>query len=161
MIIAQAKGTPDQISGRCIGSLYQVYFTLKFKGKMLEAPRGRWPVMEGTPMTEWTGMFGLPIPGEVTSLPVMNHKLPVEVTIGTWEYGETAEIMHNGSYDKEKNDVDKLMKYIADNGYVLNGMHEEIYIKGPGIFGRGNPDKYETIIRYPVKKAETLKRKKK
>jgi hypothetical protein len=161
MITAQANGTAEEISGKCISSLYQVYFSLKFKGKMMEAPRGRWPVMEGVPANQWTGIFGMPVSAEITSLPVLKQKLPVEVKLGSWDYGDTAEFLYIGSYDNEKPAVEALMKFIADSGYIINGMHEEIYIKGPGMFGKGNPAEYETIIRYPVKKAEVKNKNKK
>ena len=37
---------------------------------------------------------------------------------------------------------------------VLQGEHEEEYIKGPGMLSKGNPQKYLTIIRYRVKQAK-------
>ena len=151
VIIAQAKGKPAEISGKCIGALYQVYFKLKFKGKKMEPPRGRWPVTLNTPENQWTAVFALPIPEEITTLPEVKN-LPVEVKIGYWEYGQTAEMLHKGPYEKEMITTEAMKKYIAENGFEIAGTHEEIYIKGPGMFGKGNPENYKTIIRYPVKK---------
>ena len=68
----------------------------------------------------------------------------------TWEYGEVAEILHIGSYATENPTVEKLHQFITESGYEIVGPHEEEYLKGPGMFGKGNPDKYQTIIRYPV-----------
>ena len=34
------------------------------------------------------------------------------------------------------------------------GEHEEEYLRGPGMFSKGDPEKYLTIIRYRVKKAK-------
>ena len=42
------------------------------------------------------------------------------------------------------------MKFIADKGYVVAGPHEEEYLAGPGMVAE--PAKYQTIIRYQVKK---------
>ncbi len=36
---------------------------------------------------------------------------------------------------------------------MTTGEHEEEYLKGPGMFGTGGPEKYLTIIRYRLKKA--------
>lgn len=160
MIIAEAKGKPEEISGKCIGSLYRVYFKLKFKGKMMEPPRGRWPVSLNTPQGQWTAAFALPIPEEITALPEMKN-LPVEVKMGYWEYGQTAEVLHKGPYEKEVVTIETLKKFITENGYKITGTHEEIYIKGPGMFGKGNTENYKTLIRYPVKKIEAAVKKNK
>jgi hypothetical protein len=37
---------------------------------------------------------------------------------------------------------------------IIVGEHEEEYVRGPGMFSRGDPEKYLTIIRYRVKKAQ-------
>jgi hypothetical protein len=161
MLLAGERGTPEKISMDCIGSLYGVYFTLNYKDKVMAAPRARWPIMPDKPQAEWVGIFGIPVPEEVNTLPVLKKKTPVEVKIGYWEYGDTAEIAHSGSYDSEGKTVDKLMQYIKEKGYVVSGPHEEVYIKGPGMFGKGDPNKYITLIRYQVKKAEAAGKKKK
>lgn len=153
MILAGARGTPGKISGDCIGSLFNMFFSMNYKGKVMAAPRARWPILPETTENEWVGIFGLPVPEEVTTLPVLKKKNTVEVKIGYWEYGETAEITHVGGYDKEQPSVDRLQKFIKDSGYEIAGPHEEVYIKGPGMFGKGDPSKYVTLIRYQVKKA--------
>jgi effector-binding domain-containing protein len=65
-----------------------------------------------------------------------------------------AEILHIGPYDREEPDIARLTGFIKDNGYSIIGDHEEEYLKGPGMFSKGNPEKYYTIIRYRVKKAQ-------
>ncbi len=152
MLVAEASGTPEKISGDCIMSLYQVYFGLKFSGKLMEPPHGRWPAEIPKEGTTWKGVFGIKIPESVTVLPEMKKKTAVDVKIGYWEYGDTAEILYKGPYEGETPTVDKLKSFIKAEGYKINGAHEEIYLKGPGMFGKGDPQKYMTIIRYPVKK---------
>jgi hypothetical protein len=161
MLLAGARGTPEKISAECIGSLYAVYFPLKMKDKVMAAPRARWPILPDTKQSEWVGIFGIPIPEEVNAVPVLKKKTPVEVKIGYWEYGETAEIAHSGSYDSETTTVETLQKFIKEKGYAISGPHEEVYVKGPGMFGKGDPKKYITIIRYQVKKADVPAKKKK
>ena len=48
--------------------------------------------------------------------------------------------------------VEKLKSFVATNGYEIAGDHEEEYLKGPGMFSKGNPDEYYTILRYQVRK---------
>lgn len=154
MILAGSRGTAEKIAGDCIGSLYSVYFAMKYKGKVMAAARARWPILPDTDKGEWVGIFGIPVPEEITAVPETGKKTAVEVKLGYWDYGDTAEIVHFGGYDAEKPAVDKLLQYIREKGYVTAGPHEEVYIKGPGMFGKGDPKKYITLIRYQVKKAE-------
>jgi hypothetical protein len=63
-----------------------------------------------------------------------------------------AEIFHIGPYSEEPHTIAKLYQFIKDNGYKLVGAHEEEYLKGPGMFSKGNSAKYQTIIRYRIKK---------
>lgn len=61
-----------------------------------------------------------------------------------------AEILHIGPYSAEVPTTERLQSYIKEKGYRVIGVHEEEYLKGPGMFGKGNPEKYYTIIRYRV-----------
>ena len=78
----------------------------------------------------------------------------MKASLETWEYGEVAEILHIGPYNKEEPTVNKLMNFIKEQGYEVAGLHEEEYLKGPTMAGPGDPEKYLTIIRYRVKKKE-------
>jgi hypothetical protein len=156
MLLAGSRGTAENIAGDCIGSLYNVYFSLNIKDKVMAAPRARWPILPKTPAKEWVGIFGIPVPEEVNKLPVLKKKNPVEVKLGYWEYGEVAEIVHTGSYDSEDTTVEKLKQFVKEKGYVISGPHEEVYIKGPGMFGKGDTKKYLTLLRYQVKKTGVL-----
>jgi hypothetical protein len=60
-----------------------------------------------------------------------------------------------GGYDKEKPTIERLKAFIEQSGYEIAGLHEEEYLRGPGMIFRGNPDTYLTIIRYPVRKKVT------
>jgi len=96
----------------------------------------------------WQGAAALPLPANVTSVPDVAHEnLTVRMVI--WKYGETAEILHIGPYEKEAPTGKKLKEYIEKQGYEITGSHEEVYLRGPGTpFCK--PENYYTIIRYPV-----------
>ena len=154
MLIAKVKGIPEKSSKLAMSVLFKTFFQLKRQTKeiTLQPPRARWPKSADTPIEEWIGIYGLPITDQVTSLPKTKENSPIKVELATWEYGEVAEILHTGPYDQEKPTIEKLHNFITTQGYQISGMHEEEYIKGPGMFGKGQPKKYKTIIRYPVKK---------
>jgi len=70
------------------------------------------------------------------------------ISLTMWEYGQCAEILHIGPYDQEDTTIQRLEEYVEAQGYVLAGVHEEEYIRGPTMSGPGNPDEYVTVLRY-------------
>lgn len=152
MLVLTGYGDPDKASGEAISALFKAYYQLKHAIKDLPpaAPRARWLQPVGKPKEEWAGFFGVPVPEEADRSMLSEDAREAGITIEHWDYGEVAEIMHEGPYDKEESDVETLHRFIDEQGYRIAGMHEEEYIKGPGMIFRGNPDKYLTIIRYPV-----------
>jgi hypothetical protein len=153
----EAKGEPGSVGGQAFGLLFKTYFQLKGvpKGPQQPAPRARWPLPLETPKGEWIGRYAMPVPDNVDSLPSQGDGTPgLRVELTTWEYGDVAEILHVGPYDREEPTVARLTQFIKDCRYEIVGEHEEEYLKGPGMFGKGNPEKYLTIIRYRVKKVQ-------
>jgi len=148
VIEIEMKGVPADISGKAISKLIKVYFSLKGIGNSRIVIRARWLKSFTVPQNEQEAIFAIPIPDTASRLP----KNETKVKINTWEYGEVAEILHIGTYDNEMTDVERLLRFVKDSGYKIAGLHEEEYIKGPGILLKGNPNKYYTIIRYRVSK---------
>jgi hypothetical protein len=68
--------------------------------------------------------------------------------------GVSAQIMHIGIYSEEGPTIEKLHKFIHENGYELSGKHHEIYLSDPH---KAAPDKMKTIIRQPVTNERYLK----
>ena len=64
--------------------------------------------------------------------------------------GLSLQIMHIGPYDTEPATLEKVQAYAAEEGYVLSGIHHEIYLGNPL---RAQPEKLKTILRHPVTKA--------
>ncbi|MFC1724283.1 hypothetical protein ACFL4T_01560 [candidate division KSB1 bacterium] len=155
VLVVEAKGNPNVIGGQAFGLLFQLYYMMKDtpKGPMQPAPRARWPVDLESPKSDWTGFYALPVPEKVTELPPIKPPQGLKASLTTWEYGEVVEILHIGPYDKEEPTVKKLMDFVKEQGYEVFGRHEEEYLKGPTMAGPGDPEKYQTIIRYRVKKA--------
>jgi hypothetical protein len=157
MLVVEAKGDPTLMGGEAFSLLFKTYFKLKGvpKGPKQPAPRARWPLSVNTPKEQWVGRYGMPVP-EGVALPADVAASPsgLQAHVVTWEYGQVAEILHVGAYDNEEPTIRKLLQFVKDNGFQAMGEHEEEYLKGPGLFSKGDPQNYLTIIRYRLKKAE-------
>jgi hypothetical protein len=156
VIMVETRGAPSQTAGPALGLLFKTYFKIKGAGKgpHQSAPKSRWPVADTTDPSTWTGRFAMAVPEAVTEVPPVDAPAGLKVVLTTWEYGDVAEILHVGPYSREKPTVQKLLDFIKIQGCEVVGEHEEEYLKGPGMFGPGDPEKYYTIIRYRVKKTE-------
>ncbi len=144
MLIVEAKGDPSVVAKDAFGKLFSTFF--KLPGVKMAPPRGRWLGDLTGPKEDWVGLYALPLPESVTSLPADMEGVKIE----EWEYGEVAEILHIGAYSEETPTIEKLNAFIAAQGYKIAGPHEEEYLKGPGMVS--DPAEYWTIIRYQVKK---------
>lgn len=157
MLVVEATGDPTTVGAQAFGLLFQLYYgsPVTPKGPGQPAPRARWPGDFDTPRDEWLGIYAIPVPGEMSTLP--DHTAPPGFTakLSTWNYGDVAEVLHVGPYDREEPTIQRLREFIAAAGYVIDGPHEEEYIRGPTMAGPGDPERYLTILRYEVTKAES------
>jgi hypothetical protein len=144
MLVVEKKGDPTEVAGAAFQLLFSTFF--KLPGARMAPPRARWLNTLTDPRDEWVGLYALPLPDSVDSLPA-----GVEgVKIDFWEYGEVAEILHIGAYSEETPTIEKLFAFISEQGYEIAGPHEEEYLRGP----ESGPDtsRYMTIVRYQIKK---------
>ena len=135
MAVVVTKGDPNKVAAKAMpalyGSIYKLKFELKKKGIDFKVGRlrARWPDAHLVQKGRWTGIWGLPIPDEVTEIP---QKTPeVEVKIETWQYGTVAQILHLGPHKEEGPAVERLHRFIKDSGYEIAGTHEEEYLTSP------------------------------
>jgi effector-binding domain-containing protein len=150
MAVVHTKGDPNKVLPKIMPALYGSVYTLKFDLKRkgiafkVGALRGRWPDAHLVPKDQWTGLLGLAVPADTISIP---QKVPeTEVKLETWDYGSVAQILHKGPYRTEGPTVEKLHKFIAENGYEIAGDHEEEYLTSPKAKAQ------KTLIRYPIRK---------
>jgi hypothetical protein len=151
MLVVEVKGDPNKSGKEAFGQLFKSFYALKkeYRTIKMAPPRARWPFSFNEPKEEWIGKYALPLPDEVEQLP-QSDKISSTMRLEIWYGGKVAEILHLGSYGKETATIEKLMAFIEAQGYQISGDHEEEYLKGPGMFSKGNPKKYRTIIRYEV-----------
>ena len=151
MAVVYGKGAPDKVFPDLMPVLFGSVYTLKFELKKKGLPsfkvsglRTRYPDAHLVPVDEWTHVIGLPVPDETFSLP---QKVGgAEVRIENWQYGTVAQILHLGAYNQEEASVERLYRFIEDNGYEITGVHEEEYLTRP------DARVIKTLIRYTVKK---------
>jgi hypothetical protein len=149
MAVVYTKGDPSVAGSEKVPAIFASVNAVipYYKEKGIEFPReplrARWPDLGYLPREEWTGIWGLPIPFAVDSLP--QEAEGVEVKIEVWEYGKVAQILHLGPYATEGPSVERLKEFVAKSGYEIIGTHEEEYLTLPGA-----PDP-KTIIRYRIR----------
>jgi len=154
MLVVEVKGDPNYVGGKAFSTLFSAYYKLKDNPKSFQiAPRARWPLSLDIPKDQWLGRYALPV-SETAKLPddFKQSDPSMKVEIQNWKYGDIAEILHIGPYDKETPTIERLHNFIEGKGYRVIGEHEEEYLKGPGTLGKGDPNKYYTIIRLRIAK---------
>jgi len=154
VLVVEAKGDPNLIGGQVFSLLFKTYYSLKDNAKDFRvAARARWPHIIATlPKEQWLGWYALPV--SATARLPYDFKAPpgLKVSLAVWHYGTMAEILHIGPYSAEATTIVRLKDFIKARGYRITGEHEEEYLKGPSLFGPGDPDNYYTIIKCQVVK---------
>jgi DNA-binding transcriptional MerR regulator/DNA gyrase inhibitor GyrI len=59
-------------------------------------------------------------------------------------------LIHKGPYDQLGPSYAKAFKYAKEKGYTNTSPTREVYLKGPGMFLKGNPKNYVTEIQLPI-----------
>lgn len=63
-------------------------------------------------------------------------------------------VTHIGPYEAMAHAYEAIESYAQENNLILQPPFREVYIKGPGMFLKGNPNKYITEILFPIKEEE-------
>ncbi len=143
-LIVQFDGNPDIVIKEAYTDLFGAYYKLKGapKGSGQPAPVARYEnfddkILNVATMSEeelksfpWRGFTAIPVPAGM----VLPEEAEDSVRLATLDYGTVAEIVHFGPYEDEAPVIAELKKFIEDEGLVICGLHEEEYIKGPGMF---------------------------
>ncbi len=74
-----------------------------------------------------------------------------KVRFERYDEGLSAQVMHIGPYAEERPTIERLHRFIAEQGCERTGKHHEIYLSDPR---RAKPEKLKTIIRQPVRKVQ-------
>jgi effector-binding domain-containing protein len=63
-------------------------------------------------------------------------------------------VTHVGSYETMQYAYEAIDRYVQEKNLTLQPPFREVFIKGPGILIKGNPNKYITEILFPLKEGE-------
>lgn len=149
MLVLTMTGDPAKVSKTAFQELYRAFYNhAGSKDKQtVKIVRARWPLsLPETDKRAWVGKYALPISDNFPSIKEPNIAMEV------WEYGIVVEIVHIGPYADASSEDSVLKSFISRNGYAISGDHEEEYLGAPGKIFKGDPDKYQTIIRYRVER---------
>ena len=62
--------------------------------------------------------------------------------------GRCVSLIHKGPYETLHESYARIRDYVSDRGYEAEIPTREIYLKGPGMILKGNPQKYLTEIQF-------------
>ena len=180
-IAIRGQGNPNEEGGaykQAIGILYAVAYTLKMSYKTDYKIAGFYeyivPPLEGfwwqdgicgvdySKKDEFNWISIIRLPDFITrenfdwAVKAASEKKKIDCSKAeflTIEEGLCVQVMHIGSFDDEPDSLEKMDKYLEENGYEKDfsdtRLHHEIYLSDPR---KSTPDKQKTVIRHPVKK---------
>ena len=142
------KGDRADAARTAIPALYRCVYALKLgrardgRDFPVEPLRARWPSADEARHEQRVALWALPVPDDVEELP----REEPGVELQTWEYGPTAEVLHEGRDTLQSPDVLRLHALVAELGYEVTGAHEEEYLSRP------RAERPRTLVRYPVRR---------
>lgn len=76
------------------------------------------------------------------------------VTVKDMPRIKVVSVTHIGSYETMYHAYETIDRYAKENRLTLQTPFREVFIKGPGMLIKGNPNKYITEILFPLKEEE-------
>lgn len=172
-LMIDGKGDPNTTLEykQAVEALYAVAYNLKFKIKKGTTQidygvlplEGLWWVDDMTEFDvnhkedwQWTAMIMQPeyISENLfkTTLEEVARKKELtalsKMRFEDFEEGKAAQILHIGAFSEEGPTIEKVHRFITDQGYQLTGKHHEVYLSD---IRKAAPEKWKTIVRQPFK----------
>jgi GyrI-like small molecule binding domain len=153
MAVVRTVGHPAEVAGQAAGTLYRSVYALSRlrswddRGFDVGALTALWPDAHLTPKHEWLGVWGLEVPPDVSAEELPELESGPQVELETWPGGDFAEVVHHGSFANGNGHtaLERLRGFIADQGYEIDGAHEEQYLTRPGA------EEAKTKVRYRIR----------
>ena len=171
-LMVDGKGDPNTSQGfqEAVEVLFVLSYTLKFmikKGKegidyAVMPLEGLWWVDDMTQFSierrndwKWTVMMMQPefVTHDLIDKAIEQAQKKKRVDFSKVRFerfaeGRSAQILHMGPFSEEGPTVEKIHRFIKENGFTLTGKHHEIYLSN---IRKSAPEKWKTIIRQPMK----------
>ncbi|HEV3342421.1 MAG TPA: MerR family transcriptional regulator [Pirellulales bacterium] len=87
-------------------------------------------------------------------MPVRQAVKVPEISVRELAGGRCVSLVHRGPYDQLGHSYAAIFKYIHDRKYRVLSPTREVYLKGPGMIFKGNPEKYLTEIQILIDTGE-------
>lgn len=170
-LMIDGEGDPNTAPAyqNAVEALFAVSYTLKFMVKKDENQidytvmplEGLWWVDDMTQFSlknkdawKWTAMIMQP---EFVTLELVSEavnqveknkglKSVARIRFEPFREGKAAQIMYFGPYSEEASTIERIHRFIREQGNRLRGRHHEIYLSDPR---RTAPEKLKTVIRQP------------
>jgi len=84
------------------------------------------------------------------AMPIRQRKDVDGISIRELPGGRCLALVHKGPYDQLGRSYARILDYIKQKGYTVLAPSREVYIKGPGMIFKGNPNKYLTEIQMMI-----------
>ena len=182
-LAVRGQGDPNEEGGayqQAIGLLYGVAYTIKMSKKGDRRIEGYFdyvvPPLEGFWRQEgvtgidyahkekfrWISVIRLPdfvtrADFDWAVQEAANKKKTDFSSVEFWTYDEglCVQCMHTGPYDDEPATVERMHRFLEEQGYTLDitdrRLHHEIYLSDAR---KNPPEKLKTVIRHPIRRAE-------
>jgi len=83
-------------------------------------------------------------------IPVKKAVTAEGITVRELPGGKCVALLHKGPYDQMGPSYARILKYVQEKGYQVTLPTREVYLKGPGMIFKGNPQNYLTEIQFPI-----------
>lgn len=83
-------------------------------------------------------------------IPIRKPKEVEGISVRTLPGGKCLSLIHKGPYEQIGRSYETLIASMREKGYESSQPIREIYVKGPGMFFKGNPEKYITEIQMMI-----------
>ena len=168
------KGDPNvsPFFQEAVGLLYPLSYALRFAIKKqrdlaytVMPLEGLWwaddmATFIGRNKDQWKWTLMIMQPDFITEQMVVEAKAEVirkkklkrvcDVRFESYMAGACVTMMHIGSYDDETDNIAWMHRFAQEQGYLLDGLHQEIYLSD---FRKTAPEKLKTVLRQPIRKA--------
>lgn len=83
-------------------------------------------------------------------MPVRKGESVGEIQVRELPAGRCLSLVHEGPYDRIGQAYATILSYVTEHNLQIQRPTREVYLKGPGMIFRGNPEKYLTEIQLPL-----------
>ena len=82
--------------------------------------------------------------------PIRQAKVVEGISVRELHGGRCVSLLHRGPYEQLGHSYARILLHVKDKRYCVAVPTREVYLKGPGMFFKGNPRNYVTEIQLPL-----------